>query len=129
LGRADHHYSANARALRRRGHRRRKRDDSQLAITVTLSHPSSQTVTAQWNTAFINGASNVQATPSTDYTPASGTVTFPPGATTETVPITAVNHDLGMPYKLLVVSFHNPINANPGGYYGLAFGFLINNTG
>jgi hypothetical protein len=78
---------------------------------------------------FINGASSVQAVPDTDYTPASGTVTFPPGATTETVPITVNNHDLGMPYKLLVVSFHNPTNAGIGGYFGLGFGFLINNTG
>ena len=102
---------------------------SHLPITVTLSPPSTHTVTAQWNTVFVNGASNVQAVPDTDYTPASGTVTFPPGETTETVPITVVNHDLGMPYKLLVVSFHNPTNAGMGGYYGLAFGFLVNNTG
>jgi len=27
------------------------------------------------------------------------------------------------------VSFHNPINAIPGGYWGLAFGFLVNNSG
>ena len=79
-------------------------------------------------TVFINGASNAQAIPGTDYTPASGTVTFPPGETTETVPITVLNHDLGMPYKLLVVSFHNPTNGIMGGYLGLGFGFLINNT-
>jgi len=101
---------------------------SELDLTVTLSHPFLQPVTAQWNSIFIAGASNVQALPDTDYIPASGTVTFPPGATTETVPITVVNHDLGMPYKLLVVSFHNPTNAGMGGYWGLGFGFLVNNS-
>jgi hypothetical protein len=33
-----------------------------------------------------------------------------------------------MPYKLLVVSFHDPTNATMGGYWGLGFGFLVNNT-
>ena len=102
---------------------------SQLPITVTLSAPSTQTVTAQWKTVFINFASNVQAVPGTDYVASTGTVTFPPGATSETVPITVINHDLGMPYKLLVVSFHDPTNSVMGGYGGGAFGFLINNTG
>jgi len=101
---------------------------SQLDITVTLSRPSTQTVTAQWNTVFVNGASNVQALPSTDYTPASGTVTFPPGDTTETVSITVLNHDLGMPFKLVVVSFHDVTSATLGGYLGLGFGFLLNNS-
>jgi len=101
---------------------------SELDLTVTLAHPSMQTVTAQWNTIFITGASNVQAVPNADYTPASGTVTFPPGATTETVAVTVLDHDLGMPYKLLVASFHNPTNATMGGYWGLAFGFLVNNS-
>jgi virginiamycin B lyase len=102
---------------------------SQLPITVTLSAPSTQTVTAQWKTVFINFASNVQAVPGTDYVASTGTVTFPPGATSETVPITVINHDLGMPYKLLVVSFHDPTNSVMGGYGGGAFGFLINNIG
>ena len=101
----------------------------QLFIEVHLSQPLTQPVTVQWNTAFVSGASNVQAVPGTDYIAASGTATFAPGTTLTNVLITPIHHVLGMPYKLLVVSFHNPTNARMGGYYGLGFGFLVNSTG
>ncbi len=100
-----------------------------LRVQVSLSHPSMQTVTAQWNTIFIAGASDVQATPNADYTPATGTVTFAPGQTSQTVPIQVHSGTLTAPYKIIVVSFHNPTNATMGGYWGLAFGFILNNTG
>ena len=87
-----------------------------------------RTVTAQWNTLFITGASDVQAMPGVDYTPASGTVTFAPGQTTQTVPISVNSGRLTDPYKIFVVSFHNQTNAGMGGYWGLAFAFILGNT-
>ncbi len=100
-----------------------------LPISINLTNPSTKTITAQWNTVFLTGASDVQATPGTDYTAASGTVTFTPGQTTQTVPITIGGGTLADPYKIFVVSFHNPSGAAMGGFWGLAFGFILNNTG
>lgn len=99
-----------------------------LQIKVTLSHPSTKSVTAQWDTAFVTGGSSIQAIPGTDYTPASGTVNFTPGQTTQTVPVTIAGGTLTDPYTVFVVSFHNPTNANMGGYWGLAFGFILGNS-
>ncbi len=97
-----------------------------LEVPVTLSYPSSQTVTVQWNTVFVNGASDIQADPATDYTPASGTVTFAPGETTKTVTISVNGDTLVEPDEWIVVSFHNPTNAKMGGYWGLGFGVITN---
>ena len=53
-----------------------------LAFSVTLSHPSSRTVTVSYATA------DGTATAGSDYTAASGTVTFNPGDTSEAVQVT-----------------------------------------
>jgi uncharacterized repeat protein (TIGR01451 family) len=53
-------------------------------FTVTLSHPFTQTTTVGYNTA--NGGAN-PATPGTDYTTTSGTVTFNAGQTVQTVSV------------------------------------------
>lgn len=100
-----------------------------LPIAVSLTVPTTVTVTAQWNTLFLTEASDVQATPGTDYTAATGTITFAPGQTTQTVPIQVNSGILADPYKIFVVSFHHPTNATMGGYWGLAFGFILGNTG
>ncbi len=97
-----------------------------LHVPVTLSYPSSQTVTVQWNTVFVNGASDIQADPATDYTPASGTVTFAPGETTKTVTISVNGDTIVEPDEWIVASFHNPTNAKMGGYWGLGFGVITN---
>ena len=52
-----------------------------LTFTVTLSAPSLQTVTVAYTTA------DGTATAGTDYTPVSGTLTFAPGVTTQTVTV------------------------------------------
>ncbi|MBP3957086.1 autotransporter-associated beta strand repeat-containing protein [Gemmata sp. G18] len=52
-----------------------------LTFTVTLSAPSLQTVTVAYTTA------DGTATAGTDYTPVSGTLTFAPGETTQTVTV------------------------------------------
>ena len=55
-----------------------------LAFSVTLSHPSSRTVTVSYATA------DGTATAGSDYTAASGTVTFNPGDTSEAVQVTVL---------------------------------------
>ena len=76
-------------------------------------------MTAQWNTAFINAGNEHEAWPdgyllaNWDYVPASGIVTFAPGQTSATVPIT-VNADLYDEWdELFAVSFHS--RPNDGG--------------
>jgi len=54
---------------------------SNAVFTVTLSEPSPQTVSVQYNTA---GGS---ASPGTDFTAASGLLTFAPGETSKTIPV------------------------------------------
>jgi alpha-tubulin suppressor-like RCC1 family protein len=97
-----------------------------LAVTVTLSNPSTQTVTVQWTTVQVPGDRPEQADPTADYTPTSGTVTFNPGETAKTVAI-AVNGDtLVEPDEYVIVSFHDPINATMGGFWGLGIGVITN---
>jgi len=53
---------------------------------VTLSHTTAFTVTVAYETTSGSGSS--AATPGVDYEPASGTLTFAPGETSHTIPIT-----------------------------------------
>jgi sugar lactone lactonase YvrE len=99
-----------------------------LQLPVTLSAPSTQTVTAQWNTLYVPGGPPNQAVPTgfdhPDYTPASGTVTFAPGQTEATVTIDILVGGFIEPDEYFVVSFHDPTNAKIGGYWGLGFGII-----
>jgi archaellum component FlaF (FlaF/FlaG flagellin family) len=97
-----------------------------LAVPVTLSVPSTQVVTAQWNTLQVPGNRPDQADPTTDYTPTSGTVTFNPGETDTTVSITINGDSLVEPDEYVIVSFHDPTNATMGGFWGLGIGFIDN---
>ena len=99
---------------------------TEVNVPVTLSSPSTQTVTAQWRTVFVSGAPAGQADPATDYTPASGTVTFAPGETTQTVSISVNGDTLVEPDEYIVVQFGNPTNAKMGGFWGLGFGGITN---
>ena len=65
----------------------------------------------------------------TNYVPASGTVTFAPGETAKTVTVSVIGDTLVEPDEWVVVSFHNPTNPTIGGFYGLAFGDIINDDG
>jgi len=56
-------------------------EGSNAVFTVTLSGPSSQPVTVNFTTA------NGTATAPGDYLPQSGTLTFPPGTTTQTISV------------------------------------------
>jgi virginiamycin B lyase len=86
-----------------------------LLVPVTLSIPSTLTVTAHWTTAFVTGATGNQADPATDYTPASGTVTFAPGQTAQTVAIPVIGDTLVEPDEYIVVQFSSPTNATISG--------------
>ena len=95
---------------------------SQLDVPVTLSVASTQTVTVQWTTLVVPGAPAGQA-PTTDYVAGSGTVTFSPGQTSATVPITVTANSTGTA-EFLAVSFSQPTNAVMGGFWGLGFGII-----
>lgn len=97
-----------------------------IQVPVTLSNPSPQTVTAQWTTVFVPGAPAGQADPGTDYLPASGTVTFAPGQTTATAPISVKGDTTVETDEYIVVSFTHPTNARMGGFWGLGFGVITN---
>jgi hypothetical protein len=94
---------------------------SELDVPVSLSAPSASTVTVHWHTLVVSGLAG--EAPTSDYTAASGTVTFAPGQTSATVPIT-VSGDSSGQEELIVVSFTSPTNAVLGGYLGLGFGTI-----
>ena len=94
-----------------------------LAMPVELSFASVEVVTVEWHTRVVDDAAHVQA-PSTDYVEASGTVTFAPGETSATVPITVTGNSTGRDERV-VLSFTDPTNATMGGFWGLGFGTIL----
>jgi hypothetical protein len=98
-----------------------------LAVPVTLSSASSQTVTAQWTTEFVPGAPDspilgTQA-PTTDYARSSGTVTFAPGEASEMAHVPVSGDNAGTT-EFLVISISDATHARIGGSYGLGFGVI-----
>jgi Ca2+-binding RTX toxin-like protein len=77
-------------------------------LTVVLSEASAATVTASFSTA------DGTAVAGTDYTAASGTVTFAPGDTEETVAIPVVADGVDEPDEGLTVLVTEPVNATIG---------------
>jgi hypothetical protein len=82
-------------------------------FTVSLSAASGQTVTVQYATA------NGTATAGSDYTAASGTVTFAPGDVSETVGVAVLGDTVFEPSETFVVNLSNPTNATIGDGQGL----------
>lgn len=97
-----------------------------VAVPVVLDKPSLKTITVQWATGVAATGPAGQATPGVDYTPASGTVTFAPGQTTASVPVSVKGDAVAEPDEYLVVFFTNPTNARLGGFWGLGFGRILN---
>jgi hypothetical protein len=95
-----------------------------LLLPVTLSNPSTQTITVDWSTG--PAGSPPRADPASDFTAASGTVTFAPGETAKSVSISVNGDVLVEPDEWITVSFKNPTNATMGGFYGLGFGIITN---
>ena len=74
-------------------------------FTVTLSNPSSFPVTVNYSTA------DGTATAGSDYTAASGTLTFPAGETDETISVPIVDDFLYEGDETFYLNLENPVNA------------------
>ena len=103
--------------------------DVTVQVPVTLSNPSSQTITVDFTT-LDTGAVGI-ATTGVDYVATSGTVTFAPGETTKTVSIT-VHGDLIGEVPLLwgewiLVAFSNPSDTAvlDTSFWGLGIGVVV----
>ncbi|MBN9119030.1 MAG: carboxypeptidase regulatory-like domain-containing protein [Planctomycetes bacterium] len=77
-----------------------------LAFGVTLSHASSQTVTVDWAT-----SDDTATTADGDYTAASGTVTFAPGQTLQTITVQVTGDTTYEDDEYFGVELSNPSNA------------------
>jgi glucose/arabinose dehydrogenase/disulfide oxidoreductase YuzD len=75
------------------------------SFTVSLSNPSSQTITVNFGTA------NGTATAASDYTSASGTVTFTTGQTSQPVNITVTGDTTFEASETFTVNLTSPVNA------------------
>jgi hypothetical protein len=84
------------------------------AFTVTLSPPSASTVTVAYATTPLT------ATSGTDFTPASGTLTFDPGATTQLVPVSVLADATVEGVETFTVDLSSPTGAAIA--YGQALG-------
>jgi RHS repeat-associated protein len=76
--------------------------------TVLLSQPSANTVTVTYAT------SNGTATAGSDYTAKSGSITFAPGDTSESVSITVLNDSLDETNETVTLTLSSPTNATLG---------------
>ena len=89
-------------------------------VPIALSAPASTTVTVDYAT--VDGSARAPS----DYTTTSGTLTFVPGDTLETVPVAVKGDSEHEPQELFLVSLSNANGATIGGFYGLAFVFVNN---
>ena len=88
-----------------------KEGDDALELVVSLSAASDQTVKVDYATADPAGENQVAATPGSDYEAVSGTLTFAPGQTTQTVSIPILTDGLNEPKERFRVLFSNPRHA------------------
>ncbi|HEY0601486.1 MAG TPA: Calx-beta domain-containing protein [Herpetosiphonaceae bacterium] len=78
------------------------------AVTVKLNAPSSKAVRVGYTT------SGGTASAGSDYTATSGTLTFDPGQTTQTIAIPIVNDLVGEASETVILTLINPTNAEIG---------------
>src|SRR5438445_2217153 len=88
-------------------------------FTVSLSNPSSQTITVNYATA------NGTATAGSDYVAESGTLTFAPGQTTRTIAIVVNGDTLNEPTETFFVNLSAPVNPTIADNQGL--GTILDN--
>ncbi len=102
---------------------------SYAAFTLTLSAPSPQTVSVQYNTTDLVYAGGPPPYPSAnagvDYAATSGTATFAPGATTATVLVPVFGDRDIEPDEAYGFILSNPVNATLPALPG-AYGFIVN---
>ena len=82
-------------------------------VPVTLSRASAEVVSVHWSTV------DYTASAPRDYASASGVLTFAPGETSKTVPISVRGDRLDEADEVALLAFSNPTNAKIGGVYGL----------
>ncbi|MEO8360708.1 MAG: Calx-beta domain-containing protein [Vicinamibacteria bacterium] len=92
-----------------------------LVATVSLSRPSSGTVTVQYATA------NLTAVAPGDYTASTGTLTFNPGVTVQVVPIPVIGDTVAESDETFRVNLSSPTGA--GVEVGQGDGVIVNDEG
>ncbi len=92
-----------------------------FVFTVTLSGTNATEVKVNYATA--NGG----ATAGSDYTTASGTLTFSPGQTSKTIPVPVAGDTVVEPNEGFLVNLSNPINATIADGQGM--GLILNDDG
>lgn len=90
-------------------------------FTATLSAASGQTVTVAYATA------NGTATAGTDYTAASGTLTFVPGVTSQSITVVVTGDAVTEPAETFVINLATPTNSTIAD--GQATGTILNDDG
>ncbi len=80
-----------------------------LSYTVSLSGSSTQTITVQYSTA------NGTALAGSDYTATTGTLTFTPGVTSQTISIPILNDSVNEANETFTLKLTSPTNAILGG--------------
>jgi hypothetical protein len=88
-------------------------------FTITLSNPSSQTITVDYAT------SDGTATAGSDYTSSSSTLAIYPGETTKTVQVPVIGDTSSEPNETFTVTLSNPTNAVIGS--GVGTGTILDN--
>ncbi len=99
---------------------------SDLNVPVTLSKPSTSTVTVDYRTIYLFGPIRHEAIPFLDYRRTHGTLTFAPGETSKMVSISIRGDYFPEHDNVFVVQFGRPHNARMGGFWGLGFGKIVN---
>jgi hypothetical protein len=95
-----------------------------LVIPVRLSYSWGETVTAEWDTFVVSG-SDIEAAPGSDYVAASGTLTWPADTFVANIEVTINGDDVSENDEWLIVTVHDPSHGTIGGFYGLAFGLIV----
>jgi len=81
-------------------------EGNSATLTVTLAPVTGRTVTVNYSTA------DVSTTSGKDYQPVSGTLTFNPGVTTQTIVVQSLEDTIDEFIETLEVDLSNPVNAN-----------------
>lgn len=97
-----------------------------LEISVTLTNDWHEPIEVPWSTLFSDSWDPVvRADPGVDYTATSGTVTFAPLETEQSVLVPIIPDTTPETSELLIVGFVQPPNANMNGFWGLGFGAIL----
>jgi probable HAF family extracellular repeat protein len=93
-------------------------------FTVTRSGPTDMTTTVNYSTTTNIVGAGALATAGSDFTTASGTLTFAPGETTHTITVWVIGDTALEPDETFGVTLSNPVNGIISG--GLGLGTILN---